>query len=321
VACFEPGHQEETLLFNKFNDFLTTHNKSYATIEEFTARFQVFKSNYKKLQTFAVGDETTNYKVGVTRFADLTTQEFKRKFLNLDMGVKVHMPKDLLSLGDEAEDSLDYRTKGVLNAVKDQGQCGSCWAFSAIGNIEPLYAIKSGKLLNLYEQQLVDCDRDEDQGCNGGLMDNAFAYLVSAGGAEQSKDYPYKARDQTCKFDKTKSVVQLSGFKDIAQDEAEIEKALTQVGPLSVAINAEPLQWYDSGIYDGDDYECDPDGLNHGVVIVGYGVEKGVKYWIVRNSWSASWGEKGYFRFARKSDAKGKGTCGINTNVSTAVLA
>jgi C1A family cysteine protease len=185
-----------------------------------------------------------------------------------------------------------------------------------------LYAIKTGKSLVLSEQQLVDCDRDEDQGCNGGLMDNAFGYFVKAGGVEQSKDYPYKARDQTCKFDKTKTVVQLSGFKDIAQDEAEIQKALSTVGPLAVAINAEPLQFYDSGIYDGDESDCDPDGLNHGVVIVGYGVEKGKNYWIVRNSWGASWGEQGYFRFIRtKTTGKGKGTCGINTNVSTAILA
>jgi cathepsin F len=322
VFAWEAGHQKESYIFEKFNEFVVKHDKVYSTVEEFTARFEVFKQNYIKMEKFSVGDETS-YKVGITKFSDMTTQEFRRKHLNLDMGVKVHMKKDLHELKDEeAADTLDWRSKGAVGAVKDQGSCGSCWAFSAVANIEALHFIKSGKLETLSEQQLVDCDRDEDQGCNGGLMDNAFSYVTKAGGLELSKDYPYKARDGTCRFDSKKTVVQLSGFKDITQDEAEIEKALTQIGPLSVAINAEPLQFYDSGIYDGDSDECDPDGLNHGVALVGYGVENGQKYWIVRNSWGSAWGEKGYFRFARTpKDTKGKGTCGINTNVSTAVLA
>jgi len=208
---------------------------------------------------------------------------------------------------------VDWRKQGFVSGVKDQGQCGSCWAFSTVANIEGQFVRNGGKLTQFAEQQLVDCDDNGDQGCNGGLMENAFEFLVKSGGLMAQEDYPYTASDDTCKFDESKVQVTLSSFEKYGStDEEEIATFLAQTGPLSVAINADPLQFYSSGIVDEDESSCDPLGLNHGVTLVGYGTEGTSKYWIVKNSWGANWGEEGYFRVAR-----GKGTCGINTDIST----
>ena len=163
---------------------------------------------------------------------------------------------------------------------------------------------------------MVDCDT-VDGGCNGGLMENAFQWLADNGGIMAQDDYPYTAQGGDCQFDSGAAKVQLSGFNKLdTQDEEEIATYLSETGPLSVAINAEPLQYYEGGVYNPDESECDPAGLDHGVAIVGYGNEDGQDFWIVRNSWGASWGEEGYFRIA-----KGTGACGINTDVSSAILA
>jgi C1A family cysteine protease len=217
---------------------------------------------------------------------------------------------------EDLPESLDWRAKGAVAHVKDQGQCGSCWAFSAVANIEGVNAIKTGKMVTLSEQQLVDCDHNGDQGCNGGLMDQAFQYLVNAGGIESDSDYKYTARDGSCKFSKAKVAVKLSGFEDISQNEEQIAAALNAHGPLSIAVNANPFQFYSGGVLEVDEESCDPQALDHGVTLVGYGSEDGKDYWIIKNSWGAGWGEEGYIRLVR-----GVGACGMNTNVSTAKLA
>jgi len=215
-----------------------------------------------------------------------------------------------------APTSFDWRTKGAVTHVKDQGQCGSCWAFSAVANIEGVNFVKNGKLEEFSEQQLVDCDHNGDQGCNGGLMDQAFEYLVENGGLETEADYPYEGSDDSCSFDESKVAVKLTGFHDISSNEDEIAKVLAEVGPLSVGINASPFQFYGGGILKPTKSSCNPSQLNHGVTIVGYGVEGTTKFWIIKNSWGASWGEEGYIRLQR-----GTGACGVNTNVSTAEVA
>jgi cathepsin F len=319
ICCVFSFGPKDTVIFEKFQAFMEKHNKSYNTIEEFTARFKVFKANYLKLDKLAAFPDEKSFTLGMTKFSDLTPQEFKRTYLNLNSGIKHHMNRQTLhfeSQGDEPT-SFDYREKGVIGAVKDQGSCGSCWAFSAVGNIEGVNAIKTGKLLTLSEQQLVDCDRKVDEGCNGGDMDPAFEYVMS-NGLELQSDYPYKARDQTCKYNKSKAVVHVNGFGDIIKDDAAIQTALLNNGPLAVGINAEPLQFYDSGILDLDADDCDPEYLNHGVVLVGYGEEKGVKFFIIRNSWGKGWGESGYFRIKRTEGPVG--VCGINSNMSTAII-
>jgi len=215
----------------------------------------------------------------------------------------------------DAPASHDWREKGADLGVKDQGQCGSCWAFSTVGNLEGLNFIKNKSKDTFSEQQLVDCDKDEDQGCNGGLMENAFEYMLKAGGLQKDSDYKYTARDGKCKFDKKKVAVQIKSWEAVSEDEEQIKTYLFNVGPLAVALNADPLQWYTGGIIDEDESSCDPQALDHGVTLVGYGTEKGQDFWIVKNSWGKSWGEKGFFRMAR-----GKGICGINTHVVSATL-
>jgi C1A family cysteine protease len=294
------------------------HNKSYPSINEYLARYNTFKSNYLKIESMTLDPESkVSHRVGITKFMDMTTQEFRRTYLNLKISpANSFGTGKFLTYLQDAPESVDFRTQGLVGPVKDQGKCGSCWAFSTVGNLEGQYAKQHGKLLQFAEQQLVDCDTESDQGCGGGLMGDAFDYIQQAGGLELQQDYPYHARDEFCKFDNKKVAVKVTGkFVKEDMDEKEMAALLASTGPLAIALNADPLQFYDGGILVADEYECDPNGLNHGVTLVGYGSEDGQDYWIVKNSWSASWGEDGYFRIAR-----GSGTCGINAYVSGAII-
>jgi len=319
VSAFEPGHEKESYIFSKFQAFLKEHNKKYTTIEEYTARFNVFKVNYEKMEAFTLSDKPKSHTVGITKFSDLTPQEFRNTYLNLKVTLldQIKAQSSAYQISGEAAPAVfDWRNQGVIGSVKDQGSCGSCWAFSTVANLEGLFAIKTKNLINLSEQQLVDCDKDQDQGCNGGLMENALQY-VEKNGLALSADYKYTARDGSCKASKVKSVISVKGHHfSPDQDEENIKKMLVETGPLSIAINADPLQFYNGGIIDADASECDPQGLNHGVAIVGYGSENGKAFWVIRNSWGSTWGEKGYVRFAL-----GNGVCGVNTYVITAELA
>lgn len=322
LSCsFEPGHEKESYIFNKFQQFLKEHNKKYSTIEEYMARFKIFKNNYLKIENFSISaDSKATHQVGVTKFMDMTPQEFRKTYLNLNVKllntIMFNTNDSLEFKEDTAPEALDWRQSGAVGPVKDQGSCGSCWAFSTVGNLEGLNYIKNKQFVQFSEQQLVDCDK-VDEGCNGGLMENAFDYIKNAGGLEAQKDYPYKGRGAKCAFAPAKAAIKVSGFvlkNDM--DEAAMKEFLATTGPLAIAINADPLQFYDGGIIDEDSSSCDPDGLNHGVTLIGYGSENGNDYWILKNSWGSGWGENGYFRFAR-----GKGTCGVNKYVSSAVLA
>lgn len=204
----------------------------------------------------------------------------------------------------EAPASLDWREKGVLNDVQNQGQCGSCWAFSTIASLESRWKLHSGDLVKLSEQQLVDCDRKEDQGCNGGLMDNAFTYLEGAG-SELESAYPYRGSNGTCKYDKSDAKVTPKGFVDVDKTDDALVTAL-QDGPVSIAVAAN-LWWqlYFGGVLKFS--RCAANQLDHGVVLVGYTADA----WIVRNSWGPSWGEKGYIRLE-----KGQNTCGLRNQAS-----
>jgi len=216
--------------------------------------------------------------------------------------------------------AYDWRAHGAVGPIKNQEQCGSCWAFAAVGNIEGQDAIKHHTLQNFSEQQIVDCDvNGNDQGCNGGLPEGAFEYVNQAGGLMLTKDYPYNGQDSTmgntCNFVASESHVQVNSYKFApSTDEGIIATFNFQTGPLAIGINADPFQDYVSGIIDEDASDCDPTQLDHGVTIVGYGASS-QPYWIIKNSWGADWGENGYVRVAR-----GKGTCGVNTHVVTSIL-
>lgn len=311
VASLTPQEKEDQKAFKKFQKFIKKYNKHYSSIQEYMARFQIFRQSLNQKSNGL-------YKKGVTQFSDLTENEFRRKYLNLNINILNTLKYTSVhhTISGEAPEAFNWVDQNALGAVKNQGSCGSCWAFSTVGNLEGLYYIKYGENKRFSEQQLVDCD-DVDQGCNGGLMEQTFQWIKENGGLQLESDYPYKGYDNKCTQDKEKFAVQVDSFVKLdSEDEEVIKEYLYKTGPLAIALNANPLQYYYGGIVDESQSSCNPQGLNHGVVLVGYGSENGVDYWIVRNSWGASWGEKGYFRMLR-----GKGTCGINTYVTSAVLA
>jgi len=216
---------------------------------------------------------------------------------------------------EDVPESIDWRTKGLVTAVKDQGQCGSCWAFSAIGSLEGQHMRSTGTLTSLSEQNLVDCARlDVSHGCEGGLMDDAFTYIKNNNGIDTEASYPYHARDQKCMFKTSNVGATDTGYTDIPEgDEEALKKAVATVGPIAVAIDAghSSFQMYQAGVY--DEPECSTTDLDHGVLVVGYGTDpEGGDYWIVKNSWGTRWGSEGYILMSRNKDNQ----CGIATAAS-----
>ena len=306
-----------------FEDFMKSHGKTYKSTKEKQNRFKIFKQNLKiidELQTFERG--TAVY--GVTMFADLTPKEFKARYLGFrpDLKQENDIPLQQAEIPDiDLPPKFDWREYDAVTPVKDQGHCGSCWAFSVTGNVEGQYAIKHKKLLSLSEQELVDCDR-LDEGCEGGYMVNAYKSIETLGGLELETDYPYDARDERCHLYKNKAKVQVVSAINITSDENKMAQWLVKNGPISVAINADAMQFYIGGVSHPFNFLCNPKNLDHGVLIVGYGMskyplfKKELPYWIIKNSWGRRWGEQGYYRVYR-----GDGTCGVNTMASSAIVA
>ncbi|XP_041862278.1 procathepsin L [Melanotaenia boesemani] len=204
---------------------------------------------------------------------------------------------------------VDYRNMGYVTEVKDQGYCGSCWAFSTTGAIEGQLSKRTGQLISLSEQNLVDCSRPYGtHGCNGAWMANAYDYVVG-NGLQATDTYPYTSLDtQPCFYDSRLAVAHIKDYRFIPKgDEQALADAVATVGPITVAIDADhsSFLFYSSGIY--DEPNCDPNHLSHAVLLVGYGSDDGQDYWIIKNSWGTSWGEGGYMRLTRN----GKNTCGI----------
>ena len=313
----------EKLMFNNFQKFITKYKKNYKSVNEFLARYEVFKRNVN----VALTQPKASFTTGITKFSDMTHQEFAKIYLNLNydaLAVANFEPATVKSV-NAAPTSYDWRNQGRVSAVKDQASCGSCWAFATVANLEGLYYAKKGVMKTFSEQMLVDCDT-KDSGCNGGLMQYSFTWLKNNGGIMLDSSYPYVAKEQTCKSDKTK----YADFKVIGQkklgstwstwscvDEDEVKEFLYETGPLAVALNADYLSSYTGGIVDYTSSKCPYSGINHAVTLVGYGTDSSsaMDYWIVKNSWGKNWGESGYFRIRR-----GNGTCGINCYVITATV-
>jgi KDEL-tailed cysteine endopeptidase len=296
-----------SLTFYNFYVFTQKYGKVYDNPDEHHLRYNIFAENMEKISEWNEGDH--NFTLAINEYADMTQQEFSNHFLTLHQldsnRLKNIVHRNTFSLPD----TVDWREKGVVNKIKDQGQCGSCYAFSAVQAIESAWAIKNGKLFSLAEQEIVDCDK-VDSGCNGGLMDNVFNWVIQNGGLVQTDDYVYHASENTCKVDKTKSVVQIKSLVDVpAGNSTQLEAAVAEQ-PVSVAINANSyqFQFYHKGVFDWTGCPNKDSDLDHGVGIVGYGNLNGTNYWIVRNSWSENWGDSGYILMAR---GEGVNTCGI----------
>lgn len=296
----------DTAIYDSWIHWKQINQKLYTSQKEDEVRFQIYKSNVIRIQDHNEKAKTGEFTfvLGINQFADLTQDEFKSMYV----GTNVEKTKtNVKTLSTESlPASVDWRNSAV-SPVKNQGQCGSCWAFSTVGALEGLHAINSGSLVQFSEQQLVDCSTSfGNEGCNGGLMDFAFQY-VEKNGIETESDYPYKGSDGKCAVSGSKTSWKINGFVDVPQNVSAQLKAAVAQQPVSVAIEADGFwfQFYFGGIFSSS---CGTN-LDHGVLVVGYGTESGKNYWTVKNSWGGSWGEKGYIRIADNGD--GPGLCGI----------
>jgi len=271
-------------------------------------RYNTFKANLELIDAHNNG--SSDWKMGVNQFADLTPAEFKA-YLGLRPRDNSYLrSKNVEVLAAGPANDVDWVSKGAVTAVKDQAQCGSCWAFSTTGAVEGAVQVATGRLTSVSEQQLVDCAGSSgNQGCNGGLMDDAFNWIVSHKGIGSESSYPYTARDGTCQNVPTVSTI--SGYKDVQQGSEDALMTALQMRPVSIAIEADQssFQMYKSGIFKGP---CGTQ-LDHGVLLVGSGSEGGVNYWKVKNSWGASWGDNGFIRIIR-----GSNVCGLANMASYA---
>ncbi|XP_063296536.1 cathepsin K-like isoform X2 [Pelobates fuscus] len=257
--------------------------------------------------------------LGMNHLGDMTRDEF----VKLMTGLKVPawtQPANFSIDEDIGLDGLpkaiDYRKKGYVTPIRNQGSCGSCWAFSSVGSLEGQLMKKTGKLVELSPQNLVDCVKKND-GCGGGYMTNAFEYVKDNNGIDSEEAYPYIGEDEECQYTPSGRAATCTGYKEVKKgSEQALMKAVVKVGPISVGIDAglSSFQFYTKGIY--YDAQCNAEEINHAVLVVGYGVQKSAKYWIVKNSWGEEWGNKGYILMA-----KDKGNaCGIANLASYPIM-
>ena len=292
----------------EFTKFALKYNKTYETVDEFFHSMLAFIDN---LEEISKHNERNTYQLEINEFADIPNFIF-RKVVYPSNEVRGSQCSGSYksSYNESLPDSIDWRDHGVVTPVKNQGQCGSCWAFSSTGAVEGAYALKTGNLTSFSEQQLIDCSKSfGNDGCNGGLMDDSFKYLMNHKLCSES-DYVYKGEDgNSCQ--KCVGITEVSGCRDVKSgDDTELKKVVSQQ-PVSIAIEADTFgfQFYKSGVYSG---KCGTN-LDHGVLLVGYGTEGGEDYWLVKNSWGTNWGDSGYIKIKQ-------GLCGVNLQPSIPVI-
>ena len=287
---------------NQYNDFLKQYKKEFSQ-----ERFLTFKENSKFVEDF--NNDKNTFNVSINEFSDLNFSNNKNHLLIKDADECYNC---FLNDNTVVPLNVDWRKKDAVTGVKNQGQCGGCWAFSATGAVEGVVAINTGVLHNISEQQLIDCSTEEgNHGCEGGLMDQAFQYIIDNHGLCSEKEYPYNATTNQCNSTTCENVVKISNYSDVmSSNEKALKRAVAQQ-PVSVAIqaNTQSFQHYAGGVY--SDINCGTQ-LDHGVLVVGYGREilKGIDYWIVKNSWGESWGDNGYIKILRNFNDS-RGLCGI----------
>jgi len=315
-------NQEWTAWKSKFQ-------KSYVNAVEESYRYNVWLKNSEHIAKH--NEEQHSYTLAVNKFADLTAKEFSSyvnpdgqgcgNLLNSEESKKLLKPPEMITnLKPEVDlpSSVDWsNTSLYVTPIKNQGSCGSCWAFSAVGSTESAYAIATGTLNSLSEQELVDCDTSVNAGCNGGFMDAAMLYIKNNNGLALEDDYKYTATDGTCESQKYTHYDPIEGIQVVERDNDTALANAVVIGPVSVGIQANQFafQFYSGGVLDGN---CGT-SIDHGVVVVGYGTDDSSKskYWKVKNSWGTDWGEAGYVRICRECDKNGlEGECCINCQPS-----
>ncbi|KAM9722759.1 cathepsin S, ortholog2, tandem duplicate 1 [Menidia menidia] len=289
-----------------------THGKKYHNQEEDVRRRELWESNLMLITTHnleaSMGFHT--YDLSMNAMGDLTPEEIQQMFATLSPPTHIQRaPSPFFGAsGSDVPDTMDWRDKGYVTKVKYQGACGSCWAFSAAGALEGQLAKKTGKLVDLSPQNLVDCSsKYGNHGCNGGFMHQAFQYVIDNRGIDSDAGYPYTGRDQQCRYDPRYRAANCSRYNFLPEgDEVALKQAVATIGPISVAIDATRprFTFYRSGVY--NDPSCSQ-SVNHAVLAVGYGTLNGQDYWLIKNSWGTTFGDQGYIRMSRNRNDQ----CGI----------
>jgi cathepsin L len=298
--------------------FRRVFEKKYFSNEEEIHRRQIWEENVAMIHQhnleFDLGMH--NYTLEINQFGDMTNEEFRKQMNGFKMDLK-NQPNQidrhtfLAPSNVILPDSVDWRPKGYVTPIKDQGQCGSCWAFSTTGALEGQHFAKTSQLVSLSEQNLVDCSLN--LGCDGGNQDLAFHYIKSHGGIDTESTYPYDAKRHLCHFDPKNIGATLTGYVRIKKDnETDLQAAIATIGPIAVSIDASQssFQFYSSGVY--NEPHCSTRKLDHAVLAVGYGTLNSTDYYIVKNSWGTNWGSQGYILMSRNKQNQ----CGIATSAS-----
>jgi len=297
-----------------FESFKADYGKVYSSEIEEMYRYAIFKQNLDFVNSWDA--EEKGFEVAMNSFGDLSLAEFTAMYNGYRNDThslrkrNYYVPDTNQVLADD----VDWRKQGAVTPVKNQGQCGSCWSFSATGGIEGAHFLATRELVSLSEQNLVDCSVPEgNHGCQGGWMDQAFQYVIKNGGIDTEDSYRYTATGpNACHYNPSNRGATISGFQDVPSGSESGLQQASQGRPVSVAIDAShsSFQLYKSGVY----YEpaCNPKNLDHGVLVVGYGSSSDGDYWIVKNSWGSSWGMQGYIHMARNKN----NNCGIATAAS-----
>jgi cathepsin L len=299
------------------------NNKRYSDAEEHVRR-ATWESNLKIVRNHNLEADlgVHTFTLGMNKYADMTISEFVKVMNGYNATARVQSNQDrhtfTFNPSLKLPDTVDWRQQGYVTPIKDQGQCGSCWAFSSTGALEGQHFKQTGKLVSLSEQNLVDCSGDQgNMGCNGGLMDQAFQYIKDNSGIDTEDSYPYEAVDNQCRFKAENVGATDTGFTDIkSKDESALQQAVATIGPISVAIDAahSSFQLYKSGIY--NEPKCSQVQLDHGVLAIGYGADSGKDYWLVKNSWGTGWGDQGFIKMTRNK----RNQCGIATAASYPIV-
>jgi KDEL-tailed cysteine endopeptidase len=302
--------------YPNFKSWMNYYEKVYTPTER-DYRNYIFNTNVERIYNHN-RYSNSSWSMAVNKFADMTPSEWRSIYANglSNNSYANRTYSRVLQMKTALPTSVDWTTVGAVTPIKDQGQCGSCWAFSATGALEGAAFLKNGNLYNMSEQQLIDCSTPEgNQGCNGGLMDNAFQYVIQAKGLTTDSSYPYTATGpNACMASGKPYVVTVIGFTDVVPNsETALMSAITEQ-PVSVAVEADQdsFQFYSSGVMTK---ACGTQ-LDHGVLAVGYGTLAGQDYYKVKNSWGSDWGMSGYILLGRGSAFGTQGQCGIQMAAS-----
>jgi cathepsin L len=305
-------------LEESFDNWIIQNNKNYETEDYKQYRFGIYKANMEYIENH--NRQNRGFTLAMNQFGDLTSEEYARIYLRSRMNATVQVGKRSEPVRKDfaVPDSVDWRTKGVVGPVENEGQCGSCWAFVSSEAVASACAIKHGKYVLLSVQQIIDCSGSfGNDGCNGGLPDQAFQYIIANKGLDTWASYPYTAQDGNCNWNPANvGSCTITAYKDVTPgSETDLVTAIV-LEPIATAIDASQtsFQFYSSGVY--YDPNCSSTQLDHGVFIIGYGSSNGTDYYLVQNMWGTSWGMDGYIWMSRNRD----NNCGIATAASYPIV-